>query len=118
MRRLLFIFLMVVLPVQWTWAAAASVCAHEQQDAAHFGHHQHDHQDAAQATEPADDSRTGSLSEHPDCGVCHAAASAVVPASDSVPALWAGHSYALRYAWAVPDRFVDTLLRPPSALVR
>ncbi|MDM0018214.1 hypothetical protein [Variovorax saccharolyticus] len=117
MRRLVFIFLMVVLPIQWTWAAAASVCAHEPQGASHFGHHQHEHADAAQAVQPADEGPAGSLSNHPDCGVCHAAATAVVPASESVPTLWGGHAYSVRYAWAVPDRFVDTLLRPPSALV-
>jgi cytochrome c553 len=119
MRRLLLVLLMFVLPLQWAWASAASVCAHEESASrTHFGHHQHDHQDAAPAANAQDDTpSSGSLSDHPDCGVCHAMTSAVAPASDGVPALWFGHVYTVREPWAAPDRFVDTLLRPPLTLV-
>lgn len=116
MRRLVFILLMVVLPVQWAWASAASVCAHEEQGS-HFGHHDHAHQKAAHPGDSPDGDPTGSLSEHPDCGSCHGMTTAVVRASGSVPALWFGHTYFEPYASAVPDRYVDTLLRPPLTIV-
>ena len=42
MRRLLFLLILVCLPLQSIWAAAASYCGHEAPAAAmHFGHHQH-----------------------------------------------------------------------------
>lgn len=117
MRRLLLILLMVVLPVQWAWASAASVCTHETQGA-HFGHHEHAHQKAAaDATDPADlEAGNGSLSEHPDCGACHGMTTVAARASSGVPALWIGAAALSPYASTVPDRFVDTLLRPPSPL--
>ena len=45
MRRWLFIFLLLVLPFQMVWAAAAPYCAHEVNPSAkkHFGHHEHKH---------------------------------------------------------------------------
>ncbi|MGE3296770.1 MAG: hypothetical protein AB7I68_05405 [Porticoccaceae bacterium] len=50
MRRWLILFLLALLPLQVSWAAAATVdqCAHDHdRTAAHFGHHQdanvHDH---------------------------------------------------------------------------
>lgn len=118
MRRLLLVFLMVVLPFQLAWASAASVCAHEElSTGTHFGHHEHDHQKAAHTADPTDGDESGSLSMHPDCGACHGMTSAVVPASEAVPAAWAGHAYFVPYASAVPVRFVDTLLRPPLTIV-
>lgn len=114
MRRLLFIVLMLVLPLQWAWASAASVCAHEElSTSTHFGHHEHEHQKAAHAADPVEEGQSGSLSNHPDCGVCHGISSAVVPASEDVPAVWTGNTHFVPYVSAVPDRFVDTLLRPP-----
>ena len=118
MRRLLLVFLMFVLPLQWAWASAASVCAHEElSTGAHFGHHEHDHQKAAHAADPTDGGESGSLSTHPDCGVCHGTTSGVVPATEVVPPVWSGHAYFAPYASAVPDRFVETLLRPPLTIV-
>ncbi|MEJ8850211.1 hypothetical protein [Variovorax rhizosphaerae] len=51
MRRLLLVFLMLLMPLQSVWSAAASVCAHEQVNAAtrHFGHHDPHHGDVATA---------------------------------------------------------------------
>lgn len=44
MRCLLAIVLLVLLPFQFSWAAAAPYCGHETQvDVGHFGHHDHMH---------------------------------------------------------------------------
>ena len=69
MRRLVLICMMLLLPVQWTWAAAAAYCAHESGQAAqHMGHHEHQHQGASDdhGGKPA----TKAVADN-DCGVCH-----------------------------------------------
>ncbi len=64
--------MMLLLPLQWSWAAAAAYCEHETGVAAgHLGHHEHKHE--------ADGSDNGSQAGKPaskllvdnDCSVCH-----------------------------------------------
>jgi hypothetical protein len=78
MRRWLLVFLLFVLPLQFTWASAAGYCRHEQEvGARHVGHHSHEHagdreavSKAAQAA--ADDGDATALGlEHSDCSFCH-----------------------------------------------
>lgn len=42
-KKLLIILMLLALPLQFTWAAAAAYCQHEKTTAAeaHFGHHKH-----------------------------------------------------------------------------
>ncbi len=49
MRRYLLIVLLVLIPFQLVWSAAASVCAHEQPvgGTVHFGHHSPHHEAAS-----------------------------------------------------------------------
>ena len=55
MRRLIAIFLLALLPLQFSWAAVAPYCGHEEQvDAAHFGHHEHQHHTEAGGSADAD----------------------------------------------------------------
>ena len=77
MRRWLAIFLLTLLPLQFSWAAAAGYCAHESRvQSRHLGHHQHEHlpdggsADASADPSADDDSRVGA-NVHPDCGQCH-----------------------------------------------
>lgn len=43
-RRLFLIFLLLVVPFQLSWGAAATYCKHESNPAvSHFGHHVHKH---------------------------------------------------------------------------
>lgn len=71
MKKLLLILLLAVLPLQYTWAAAAVYCTHEQAPTAkHFGHHTHHHEAAgAKADSPEKTPGTDN-----DCGTCHMAA--------------------------------------------
>lgn len=67
-KRLVLVFLMVLLPLQSVWAVASAYCQHEQGAAAqHFGHHEHQHQAADK------DSLAGgsAASFHADCAFCH-----------------------------------------------
>lgn len=68
MRRFVLLCMMMLLPLQWSWAAAAAYCAHETGGAAqHMGHHEHQHQAGAeeQSKVPA------KTAVDNDCGVCH-----------------------------------------------
>ncbi|AKJ31899.1 cation efflux protein, CzcI family [Caldimonas brevitalea] len=76
MRRWLSIFFLVLLPLQFSWAAAASYCQHESGSGVrHFGHHEHVHQGASAAVDAADDN-TGEAGQlfgldDVDCASCH-----------------------------------------------
>jgi len=117
MRRSLLIFLMFLLPLQWSWAAAANVCAHESDAQSwHFGHHEHKHAAASAASEltKADGLAAGC---HSDCGVCHGVGTAFFAMPDGIPVPWAETVRFASYQSAVPDRSLDSLYRPPSSLV-
>lgn len=69
-RRALLIFLMLLLPIQAAWAVAAGFCQHEQgATASHFGHHDHQHDEA----NGADVSDKYSSQVDRDCGYHHQA---------------------------------------------
>lgn len=62
MRRLIALLLLLLLPLQFAWAAAGTYCQHESGDQSwHFGHHAHLHDD-----EPAD----APSGTHSDCASC------------------------------------------------
>ena len=53
MRRAFLICLMVLLPFQFFWSAAAATCMHERvENSSHWGHHEPEHVEEASA-EPA-----------------------------------------------------------------
>lgn len=81
MRRWLLTFLLVLLPLQFVWGAAAPYCKHEESPAVqHVGHHEHRHGELKAVTSVADDRTalgsedlSGSLDN--DCGYCQHSAS-------------------------------------------
>lgn len=64
--------MLVLLPLQWGWAAAAAYCLHEAapERAAHLGHHEHQHQ-AADAPDAAGQGDLAAPGSDMDCGICH-----------------------------------------------
>lgn len=78
MRRWILILLLVLVPFQTVWAGTTPYCGHESQGAvAHFGHHEHGHRAGDQPVEKA-----GLMAGmHMDCGSCHLANPATIPAS-------------------------------------
>ncbi|SEL39110.1 hypothetical protein SAMN05216359_108144 [Roseateles sp. YR242] len=112
MRRWFSIVLLVLLPLQFTWAVAASYCQHEVATGEwHFGHHMHQHaslaqQDASkgqggeasqhagsvlnQKSAQDDPASPGKLSVDNDCGVCHLGTSNAVGEAPSSLALPGG----------------------------
>jgi hypothetical protein len=74
MSRLLIIVLLLWLPFQFAWGAAASYCQHEQgTGVGHFGHHSHKHQGKSlQCTgDSTVDKKTSLADEDFDCDYCH-----------------------------------------------
>jgi hypothetical protein len=70
MRRYLAIFLLVLLPLQFSWAALAGYCEHETAvTAEHPGHHSHDHA-TVDHPETAQNSAQSACVDH-DCATCH-----------------------------------------------
>lgn len=72
--RYVLIFLLMLLPLQFSWAAMAAYCSHETASStSHVGHHQST--DATKADQPGqqDQSAAGKLAgdNDADCGVCH-----------------------------------------------
>ena len=75
MRRWLLIFLLLVLPFQFSWAASAAYCQHERDaQPGHWGHHEH------APDRSADGSRIDDAQKSPgtqpnavlgDCAACH-----------------------------------------------
>jgi hypothetical protein len=100
MRRWLTLFLLFMLPVQFSWAAAAAYCQHEAAAAqTHIGHHAHEHEatpgdaqaDAAGKHDGKHDGKAaaakgGKLVADNDCGYCHlSVAKSMVPVAGQLP---------------------------------
>ncbi len=70
MRRFFVYLLLIVLPLQFSWAAASAYCSHESGSGAmHFGHHIHKHTENDTA-EIKVFGKAAKLS-HADCATCH-----------------------------------------------
>lgn len=95
MRRWFSILLLTLLPLQFSWAAVASYCGHQNEaQARHFGHHEHQHQHQGDADV---DSGTGTISDGPagsspgsfdfDCGHCHGSCAGLLQAYKALPSV-------------------------------
>jgi hypothetical protein len=92
MRRLLAIFVLGMLPLQFSWAAVAVYCEHETQGAEHFGHHAHHHDtgagphaDAVPSADAAGDKAPGAMDL--DCDDCHGQCSVMLTLPSEPPGL-------------------------------
>ncbi|HEX5373532.1 MAG TPA: DUF2946 family protein [Aquabacterium sp.] len=83
MRRFLAVLLLVLLPLQSIWAAAAPYCQHEASGSSHVGHHTHEHHQAAADDVGADTSSDALTMDHADCHACQAASLAMLGLVDS-----------------------------------
>jgi len=75
--RFLIILLLLVVPLQISYAAAAGYCSHDDQAAStsHFGHHLHKH------VQPSGDGQLSGATDL-DCGLCQlGCAHIVIPAA-------------------------------------
>ncbi|OWQ48200.1 hypothetical protein CDL60_06365 [Roseateles noduli] len=118
MRRWLTVFLLILLPLQLSWAVAATYCAHEADPAAnHIGHHEHRHEasgDAADAKAAPDTAKIEKAADKAltcvddDCGFCHLGHSQPVASTPIVLPAMAGPltSASISEVWSSrgPDR--------------
>lgn len=107
LRRLLFIFLLAILSVQFAWAAATGYCRHETGEARkHFGHHEHEHR-TAQDGVSKDIKASSSLGADNDCGMCQLSAAQIVPSTQTDLAITSTEpprfAYGARYVSYIPS---------------
>ncbi len=113
MRRVLFLLMLVILPLQSVWAAAAVYCRHETGLAAkHLGHHDHEHMQAR--ADGKADQKSGTMpapGADTDCSICHlstapslASASGTTVASLDAPPQFAYQRSDLSHIAPGPER--------------
>ena len=112
MKRIFAILLMLLLPLQWSYAAVADYCQHEEVVAAqdHIGHHAHKHVDKT----PDDKAKKISFGDI-DCPNCQHSTSfaildlpvATLPHVSVTPITFLSRS--------IPYRSPDNPFRPPLA---
>jgi len=79
MRRYLILFLLVLMPLQFSWAAAGAYCGHEAgEKAQHFGHHPHQHASGDKSSDVGTGKVEKQKGSHPDCSACHAGVVALI----------------------------------------
>jgi hypothetical protein len=83
MRRWLLLLLLVAMPFQMVWGSVAQYCAHETsvESKKHLGHHEHQHEAAADAAATLDIDPGAVTTNDLDCGICHLGASVSLTAS-------------------------------------
>lgn len=112
-KKLILIFLLFIVPLQFAWAAAGAYCQHEQETSSmHFGHHAHSHDGKHDAA----DSKAKVSKVHLDCSSCHATANAILISSATFTLRPSALEYfeprAISYSSFIPDgpRRPDRLL--------
>lgn len=112
MRRWIAILLMIVLPLQLSWAVAANYCQDEQgQNAQHFGHHVHLHHDGVDAGKQL---AKGKQQADRDCGCSgHLCGAHLLPAGLKVlPEVFSGASFNAVVPRAYPSSDPPRIERP------
>lgn len=83
MRSWLVVVLMVLLPLQLSWAATGQYCQHEVDTSAkHLGHHVHQHRNVEQNDSSADQAKA--VATDADCGTCHSGCSMAIQHPESI----------------------------------
>jgi len=109
MTRFVALLLALLLPLQFTWGAAAAYCQHEggSQKVEHLGHHAHEHQADEAAKKPAN----AKLGIDNDCTACHASCAAMAP---TVAPCIDGLLLSYRPALTTPDAHASAPARAPD----
>ncbi len=117
MKRFLAILLMLVLPLQFSFAAAASYCEDEVAAVSleHYGHH--DHGDLGEASEPAKSDGDQKPAAHAECGVCHLGCAKVLNAPLALGTLEAELPSDVQLLLSAAQHQPSPLQRPPIALL-
>ena len=111
MRRLIALLILCLLPLQWSYAAVAEYCQHEEEVAAqnHFGHHTHKHVD--KSGEGKDQKKNG-IGDW-DCPSCQHSTAVAIPAVSAAPLPNNTSAPVFLLHQRFPDRSPDNPFRPP-----
>lgn len=102
MRRLVTIFLLVLMPMQLTWAALSVYCPHETgSPARQVDAHDHQHQADADQEDRSDPHATGNVNA--DSGSCHAGHITALFGSGRLPAVSVSSETYTAYQIQVPS---------------
>ena len=120
MRRIALVLLMVLLPLQSIWAAAANATQHERGGGVKpFGHHEHAHAGVAIVADDASADTADTAGEpgstcSNEASTCHGHAPSAAFAEEglAVAVCRAGYVHC-PYERFIADRFLDSPLRPP-----
>lgn len=108
-KKYLLILLMLILPVQYSWSAAAVYCQHEQGSPFHFGHHAHEHK--VKAENGGSHGKVGKVGmADTDCEYCHLFSHAFFIPFDAPPA----GPPAVRFAAPEPVPYTSHIPQRPS----
>jgi hypothetical protein len=111
MKRWMMIFLLFLLPLQFSWAAVASYCQHESEVTAnHPGHHSHDHQAADQHESSKDG--VSSAEVHHDCATCHLGCSAALASDLTMPGAATDRDHPFDYRFNPSRALIERPERP------
>jgi hypothetical protein len=111
MMRFLALLLLVLLPLNAAFAAAAGYCQHQKEStqAAHFGHHTHQHDSSA------DKAGNSGAKIDSDCEFCHLSFSSFVPALSPIPGDISPPQLVVPPVAEFRSATVDPFDRPPLA---
>lgn len=113
MRRYVLVFLMLVLPLQWSWAAVVSTCLHEPGDVQHLGHHAQEHVHASADLHGDDADGADGACLDSDCASCHGPGLAALISLPAPVGACPGGIATSGYLRHLPEPQPDNPLRPP-----
>ncbi len=113
MRRFFALLILLVLPLQWSYAAVGDYCQHEALVAAqkHVGHHAHKHVDKS----PEDKLKKVSFGDL-DCPSCQHSTPAALPQLPTTPVPHFSAAPIIFLSQSIPHRSPDNPFRPPLAI--
>jgi hypothetical protein len=109
----LALLILLVLPLQWSYAAVADYCQHEEVAAAqnHVGHHAHKHTDKA----PEDKGKKASFGDL-DCPNCQHSTPVAMMQLPATPVPHFSTAPIIFLSQSIPHRSPDNPFRPPLAI--
>ena len=112
MKHFFAILLLLMLPLQWSYAAVAEYCQHEEVVASqnHVGHHAHKHVDKT----PDDKAKKISFGDL-DCPSCQHSTAVAILDLPPAPIPHASVAPIIFLSQSIPHRSPDNPFRPPLA---
>ena len=111
MKKWMAVFLLVLLPLQFSWAAVAGLCQHEVGvTATHQGHQTHDHQAADH--DAAGKNKGSSTGVHHDCETCHLGCAAALTSDLSTFMVATDQGHHFNYHVNLPGAYSERPERP------